>query len=112
MGRLTQLPKAGDKLRQMLEGLDSFGIAKLHVEICAFAIARDLVEELKSEKQPIPWGKGQRFKSHAINPDVIERMYEEKASAYLYGYAAYMTEYNELLEKAEFSPFVDKKRKH
>ena len=95
-----------------LTSADKFEVAKLHIEICLFTLARDLVDELMAEKQPIPWGKGQRFKSHAINPDVIERMYEEKASAYLYGYAAYMTEYNELLEKAEFAPFVDKKRKH
>lgn len=83
-------------------------VNELFISVHLFCIARDLVEQLKAEKQPIKYGKGQFYKSHLLKPEAIDAMYEEPDMPWLYGYAAYMQEFAELLEGADIAPFVKK----
>jgi hypothetical protein len=87
-----------------------------HIEIITFALVGlpilDELKALKAQNKPIPYGIGQKYKHAVIARDKAQGIYEQKATAYWYGYAACMEEANDILDNLEIMPFVDKKSKH
>jgi len=112
MGRRSPLSEDELGMTYIQSAISRGKVDDFILSIHMFCTARDLVEELDNEKRPIKYGRGQRFKSFLIQPEAIDKMYEEPDMPWLYGYAAYMQEFAEKLDKAEIQQFVEKRKKH